>query len=262
MTNHVSRGSAGTGSETAGPATGPISRSVSEPVRRPVLRMRWEAVTYLHWDLDPSAVAAHLPSGLEPDTYEGRAYVGLVPFQMAGISFARRMPVPAGSFPETNVRTYVVGPDGGRGVFFHSLDVTRLLPTLVARSAYQLPYCWSRMTIDRRADRLAYHASRRWPQPRAANSDVIVRIGRRLEPSDITPLDDFLSARWSLYASTPRGRLLRARVDHDAWPLRAATLEYCRDDFVPAAGYVTDGPPVHVRYGGDVDVRVGPPVRL
>jgi uncharacterized protein len=89
-----------------------------------------------------------------------------------------------------------------------------------------------------------------------------VRIGRRLEPSDITPLDDFLSARWSLYASTPRGRLLRARVDHDAWPLRAATLEYCRDDFVPAAGYATDGPPVHVRYGGDVDVRVGPPVRL
>ena len=46
-------------------------------------------------------------------------------------------------FPETNVRTYVVGPDGRDGLWSFSLDAARLEPVLVARSTYALPYMWS-----------------------------------------------------------------------------------------------------------------------
>ena len=247
-----------------GPSRTPVVRSVAVPVVRPVMRMRWEALTYLHWDVDPDRLARELPPGLEPDVHDGRAWIGLIPFRMAAITIGRGLRLPFGSFPETNVRTYVVGPDGGRGVYFHSLDITHLAPTVVARTTYRLPYCWSRMTIGRRGDEVGYLARRRWPGPVGATSRVVVRVGDRLRADEVTPLDDFLSARWSLYETTPSGTILRASVDHDPWPLRQATLVSCDDGFVAAAGYpeLTGRTPTHVRYGGDVDVRVGPPRRV
>jgi hypothetical protein len=125
--------------------------------------------------------------GLEPDVHDGRAYVGLIPFRMARIGVGPAgVPLPQGRFPETNVRTYVVGPDGGRGVYFHSLDVTRLAPAVVARTTYRLPYCWSRMGIGSRGDRVAYRAWRRWPGPQGAQSHVVVEVGDRSPPSERT----------------------------------------------------------------------------
>ena len=246
------------------PGTEAITAECPVAVQRPLLRMRWEALTYLHWDLDPEVVAARLPPGLEPDLYDERAYVGLIPFRMARIGVGPAgVPLPHGRFPETNVRTYVVGPDGVRGVFFHSLDVTRLAPAVVARATYRLPYCWSRMGIGRRGAQVAYRAWRRWPGPGHARSHVIVEVGAPLTATERTELDDFLSARWSLYEALPGGSIVRARVDHSPWLLRSARLVHLADDLVAAAGYPPSlAPPSHVRYGGDVEVRVGPPRRV
>jgi uncharacterized protein YqjF (DUF2071 family) len=245
-------------------STEPIQPTPTAAVARPLLTMRWEALTYLHWAVAPEQVARLLPAGLEPDLHDGRAYVGLVPFRMAGIGLGpARVPLPQGTFPETNVRTYVVGPDGGRGVYFHSLDITRWAPTLVARLGYRLPYAASRMRFEQRGDRLAYLAERQWPAPRGARSHVVVELGEHLTDAERTPLDDFLSARWSLYVATPRGHVLRARVDHGPWPLRTARVRHLDDELVAAAGYdLGDRQPDHVLAGGDVDVTVGPPRRV
>ncbi len=234
------------------------------PVVRPLLLMRWQALTYLHWALDPALVAARLPAGLVPDESGGRAYVGLVPFEMAGIRLGPgRLPLPQGRFPETNVRTYVIGPDGGRGVYFHSLDITRLAPVVVARLGYQLPYTFSQMRLARRGDRLAYRATRRWPAPRGASSHVIVEVQQPLGPDDTTELDHFLSARWSLYTALPGGAIWRARVDHAPWKLHAARVRHLDDELVAAAGYPTGlGEPDHVRVADAVTVRVGAPRRV
>lgn len=239
--------------------TEPIQPTPTAPVQRPLLRMRWEALTYLHWAVPAEVVARLLPEGLVPDLHRGSAYVGLVPFRMAGIGLGPTgVPLPQGTFPETNVRTYVVGPDGGRGVYFHSLDITRWAPTAVARLGYRLPYAASSMRLERRGDRLAYLAERRWPAPRGARSHVIVEVGEPVAEHERSELDDFLSARWSLYVATPRGHLLRARVDHGPWPLRRARLCHLDDDLLAAAGYALGGrPPDQVLVGGDVDVSVG-----
>lgn len=246
------------------PLNEPIDRIPTARVPYPVMCMRWEMLTYLHWDLDPDVVAANLPEGLEPDIHDGRAFVGLVPFRMASIGLGPPgMPLPRSTFPETNVRTYVVGPDGGEGVYFHSLDITYLASTAVARTVYQLPYCWSSMHIGTRGDRVGYLARRRWPVPRGASSRVVVEVDATLGESQFTPLDEFLTSRWSLYEVGPRGAVIRARVDHGPWPMREARVEVCEDEFVGAAGYDLRGrAPMHVRYGGDVDARVGPPRRV
>ena len=45
-------------------------------------RQRWSDLLFAHWKVDAQAVQATLPSGLFADTFEGEAYVGIVPFFM------------------------------------------------------------------------------------------------------------------------------------------------------------------------------------
>ena len=254
-----------------------IDDTVSGPARSPeppdepptpLLRMRWEELTYLHWDVEPEHVAALLPRGLEPDIVEGRAWVGLVPFRMAGIRLAlpdpRGLPLPWSTFPETNVRTYVRGPDGGRGVLFHSLDVPYAAPTAVARLGFRLPYCTSRMRIGRRGRRVGYLAERRWPRPQhPVRSRVVVEVGDEVDTASRDPLDIALPAQWALYTPDPTGGLLRVDVHHPAWRLHAARVEALDDGLVAEAGYRdVDRPPVHVRWAQAVDVLVGAPRRV
>jgi uncharacterized protein YqjF (DUF2071 family) len=235
-----------------------------------LLRMRWEALTYLHWDVAPEMVQVVLPDGLRPDVIDGRAWVGLIPFRMAGIRLGvddRSIPLPWSTFPETNVRTYVIGPDGGRGVYFHSLDIPLLAPTLVARLGFRLPYCDAAMHLSERGDRVGYLARRRWPATRSgvtgASSRVIVRIGGRVAHEELTALDVLLSAQWALYTEGPAGSILKVDVRHEPWRLRTASVEVLTDELVAAAGYDLGGrPPVHVRHADPVEVRTGAPRRV
>lgn len=237
----------------------PITALPPVRIERPVMRMDWRVLTYLHWPVAPEAVAAHLPDGLAPDLHDGRAWVGLVPFDMRDVrppGVPRGIPW-VGSFPETNVRTYVVGPDGGRGVWFHSLDITRAAAVAVARLGYALPYHWGSMGIARDGRRFTYTADRRWEGRAASRIEVEVEAPLD-EPTD---LDAFLANRWLLYATGPAG-LVRARVDHGPWPLHAASVVALDDDLVAAAGYEVEGPPEHVRFSPGVDVAVGLPERI
>ena len=233
-----------------------------------LLTMRWTDLTYLHWDVEPDSVAPLLPAGLEPDLVDGRAWVGLVPFRMAGIRLgAARRPLPWSTFAETNVRTYVIGPDGRRGVYFHSLDVPVVAPTVVARLGFRLPYCTSAMTISRRGERIGYLARRRWPAAEGrdgpARSHVIVRVGAAVPTVDESVRDVAMSARWALYTEAPGAGLLKVEVRHDAWQLYEADVETLDDELVAEAGYHLDGrAPVHVRHAAPVDVRVGRPRRV
>jgi hypothetical protein len=163
-----------------------------------------------------------------------------------------------GTFPETNVRTYVRGPDGRPGVWFDSLDVTRLVPVVVARVSYRLPYVWSKMSIAAEGDRMTYTARRRWPGPKGARSSLTVKRGDLIPPSGVTSLEHFLTARWGLFTHL-RSRLAYAPVDHPQWPLEQATLEAIDDELVTAAGYPAPfGQPL-VHYSTGVDVRIGLP---
>ena len=105
------------------------------------MKQQWRDLAYIHWAYEPAVVQALLPEGIEVDTFDGKAWVGLIPFSMRNISFPLIPPVPYfGSFPEVNVRTYVKR-NGVPGVWFFYLDVNRLIPAVVARTTYFIPYC-------------------------------------------------------------------------------------------------------------------------
>ncbi|WP_441248008.1 YqjF family protein [Kitasatospora sp. McL0602] len=243
--------------EPAEPAE-PVTPDAPRATPYPLLTQSWLDLAFLHWPVDPAAVAPLLPPGTRPDTVDGVSYVGLVAFRMHRIGWLGLPGLPyLGSFPETNVRLYSVDSSGRRGVVFRSLDATRLLPVLVARAGFRLPYVWSRMDVRRAGDTIRYASTRRWPGPRGARSRITVRIGEPID--EPTELEHFLTARWGLHAGY-FGRELYLPNTHPRWPLHRAELVDCEEDLLVAAGLATPAAaPVSVLYSPGVPVRFGLP---
>ena len=185
------------------------------------MTQRWETLTFLHWSFSAGQVQRLLPTGLTVDAFDGRAWVGLVPFSMHVGLPGTPSPPWAGRFAETNVRTYVTDRFGRPGIWFFSLDAARLGAVLTARSTYRLPYFWSRMRVTRDGDVVRYDCTRGWPGPRGARSRVEVEIGDAYAADELTELDHFLTARWRLFSVSRKG-LRYAHAQHDPWPLRRA----------------------------------------
>jgi hypothetical protein len=219
------------------------------------MRMDWLDLTFVHWRYSTVEVQRLLPPWLSVQTFDGSAWVGLVPFDM-------RVRPPVGpnlpwlsAFPETNVRTYVRAADGSTGIWFFSLDAGRLPAVMAARSAYRLPYFWSDMSVERDGDEVAYRSRRRWPGPSGARADLTVLAG---EPVEIGPLEDFLTMRFAVFAPTPLVRTA-TRVEHEPWPLRTATVVSLEQDVVQVAGLpAPKGDPL-VHFSPGVSVRTAAP---
>jgi uncharacterized protein YqjF (DUF2071 family) len=229
-------------------------------IERPVMLHRWERLSFLHWSFAPDAVQRLLPPWLTVETFDDKAWVGLVPFFMR-VATPRVRSIPwVSEFCETNVRTYARDPDGRSGIWFFSLDAARLGAVVTARATYRLPYFWSRMRIDESPHRIAYSCRRRWPGPRGAHSDVALDLGEPYHTEDLTAFDHFLTARWTLF-SVRGARFRFARAFHEPWPLRRATATRCDDELLRAADLPgNDGAPI-VHYSDGVDVRIGRPER-
>jgi len=223
-------------------------------IKRPVMYQDWRDLTFLHWRYEPDVVQKLLPTGLTVQTFDGSAWIGLVPFVMDRVRFPGVPAVPWMSrFPETNVRTYVSGPDGSEGIYFFSLDAARLPAVLTGRWTYRLPYVWSRMSVAASPTRFRYASARRWPGPRGARCDAVVTRGTPVTPG---PLEYFLTYRFRLY-STVGGRLVHALAAHGPWDLDTGTLESLDESVLAAAGLppAAGEPLVHTTSG--VSVRIG-----
>ena len=235
------------------------------PVRRAIMKQGWYDLAYIHYRYSVEEVASILPTGLEVDVCDGSAWVGLIPFSMRGIGVPGLPAVPyLGSFPEVNVRTYV-RRNGVPGVWFCSLDINRLLPTVVARTTYTLPYCFGRASNKRVGDELITTVERRWPRSvDAASTRIRLKIGDRI--SVPSPLEVFLSARWGLYTTTRGGSLRYAPISHAPWQLQRAEIVSLDDSLITAAGFLApslakNGEP-NVMFSSGLPVRVGLPKRV
>jgi len=213
----------------------------------------------LHWRYPAEEVQRLLPDGVEVETFDGTAWVGLVPFQMkVDVPFAPEMRRFL-HFPETNVRTYVRGRSGKPGVWFFSLEASSLPAVVTARAGYQVPYFWSAMSLDQTGSRLRYITERRrWPRPAGASSHVEIEVGDPFESDEAGELDHFLTARWALYGSFG-GWINYATMFHEPWPLHHATLIRCDDQLVTASGLSQPDTEPLVHYSPGVSVRCGWP---
>lgn len=224
------------GAAGAGPNVDPVAPGVCPHfVRRPFMDQDWLGLSFLHWRYRPEDVQRLLPCGLSVETCEGPAWVGLVPFLL-------RVRVPAGPalpwvgvFPETNVRTYVRGPDGHSGIWFFSLEAPRRLAIRVARRSFHLPYHLAAMEMHRDASTRTYASWRLAAPDRGASSRARVTLGAPIPPQSVTALEHFLTARWRLYAPV-EGGIGTALVEHTPWRLWRSTAQDVDARLLVAAG--------------------------
>jgi len=190
--------------------------------------MAWHDLLFMHWPVDASQVKVQLPDGLELDTFDGQAWIGVVPFRMSGVSLRWLPDLPwLSRFPELNVRTYVTGPDGRKGVWFFSLDATNPIAVRGARWLYHLAYVDA--NIDFKKDRgcdcgswIMYQSHRTDSKYPAASLKVEYRGLGEVRKAQRGTLEDFLTNRYSLYSANQNGQLYRGDVAHDPWELQDA----------------------------------------
>ena len=189
------------------------------PERPWIMRQVWKDLLFLHWLVSPDTLRPHLPEGLDLDLFDGQAWIGIVPFEMQGVT-ARGFPAPKTlcDFPELNVRTYVVR-DGIPGVWFFSLDVNKALPVWAANTFFHLPYFKADMSVDRDGQTVQYRHQR---------GELCFEASYRpLENANPVPqggFEEWSTSRYCLYAQSKKGSMYRGPIHHSPWPLQPAEV--------------------------------------
>jgi len=226
------------------------------PARAHVMHQRWESLLFLHWHWDAAEIQRTLPPGLFVDTFQGDAWLAIVPFYMRGIRPRLCPAVPGISdFLEVNVRTYVHDHQGRPGVWFYSLDCNQPLAVWTARTFFHLPYQHARMKAEISDGCIDYHCKRRG-EPAA--SHFRYRIAAESQAAEPGSLAFFLAERYLLFSWTPRG-IRCGQVNHLPYPLAEASLEAWDVNPLLQAGFPDpQRPPDHIFGSSGVDVAVYP----
>lgn len=184
-----------------------------DPDRNPVMTQRWSDLLFVHWEFPKQRLQQALPPGLFVDTFEERAFLGIIPFRMRQVAPSFLFPVPWISyFLELNVRTYVHDEEGIPGVWFFSLDANQPLAVAIARRWFHLNYQHASMNARRFEGEWFYHCQRRGKTEVAF---YVYPFPTETQNAAPETLDFFLLERYFLYSYDSRkGQLYRGQVAH------------------------------------------------
>jgi uncharacterized protein YqjF (DUF2071 family) len=186
--------------------------------------MTWRDLLFAHWAVPADIVRPLLPPSLDLDLFDGRAWVGAVPFLMENTTPRFVPPIPGlHAFPELNLRTYVTAQEKP-GVWFFSLDAGQKLAVRAARAFFHLPYFDAEFEI-RTGQEVVYRARRTHRGAPAASFDATYRPTGHVYRSTPGGLDSFLTDRYCLYSADKNGAVHRCEIDHEPWPLQPAEAE-------------------------------------
>ena len=245
----------------------------------PLMHQNWGKLLFMHWPIGADVLRPLIPAQLSIDTFDGSAWIGVVPFTMWGIRASLLPSIPwISAFHELNVRTYV-HYQGVPGVWFFSLDAASRLAVSVARRFYHLPYFNAEMDLGQNGNTIDYSSERvdtltygeffrperagfpadldvhRFRDRARAKLNVNWTIGEPLPPSKPDSLAFFLTERYCLY-SLRRGQIYRSRIFHAPWPLRSATVNSYQSTMDESLGLsvLTDIPLLHYAQSIAVDI--------
>lgn len=222
-----------------------------------VLSMRWECLLFLHWKWDPAEIQKTLPSGLQVDTFDGAAWLGVVPFFMRRVH-PRGLPcVPwLSDFLEVNVRTYVIDPTGVPGVWFYFLLCNQPVAVELARKSFHLNYLHARLAADTEVGNSARFS---WDEPGRGRAFFHGRESGSSAPAPPESLEFFLVERYVLFSADRRQRIHSGRVHHAPYEIAPAHAETW--SFRPAASLGFPDPlrpPDHTRIARPIHVHAWP----
>jgi len=185
--------------------------------------MEWRDVAFAHWRIDPARIEPALPPGLLLDTFDGAAWISVVPFRIMGVH-PMGTPVMPGfaDVRELNLRTYVrVGER--RAVYFFSLDAASWLAVRAARVTTGLPYFDAAIDMSE-SDGVFTYESRRTHrgEPHVRFRATYRPLGGEIlvPPNSLVA---FLHERYHFFVER-RGRIVRGDITHAPWQLQSVAF--------------------------------------
>ena len=220
------------------------------------LAMGWRDLLLENWQINPVEMESHLPPALTLDTFDGDAWLSVIPFVNIAVR-PRGVPASLGTrIPELNVRTYV-SYDGYPGVYFFSLDADGLATVLGARLLHWLPYYYASISVDRQ-DVVQFRSQRRHPGARAAMYELTYQPSSDPYQAHEDPLAEFLFERYRLFTESPDGSIRYTSVTHKPWVVQTADASVETNTIAYATGFdVAIHDPVRY-YSSGVDVVAHP----
>ncbi len=226
------------------------------------MAQRWNDLLFAHWPIPSGEMMRLLPAGLEVDTFDGYAWVGVVPFWMDLVRTRavgeRCVTFPGtGTFCELNLRTYVRSRITGlRGVYFFSLDAASALAVSGARMLFHLPYFFASMRRQIESDGTVEYRSSRLLTGRSVRFKARYRgLGEVASPSRDGTLEHFLTERYCLFTQVA-GQVQVGHIHHLPWPLEPAEAEIVLNELPAAHGITLPGRPPVLHFARKLDVYI------
>jgi uncharacterized protein len=224
-----------------------------------LMTQSWHNLLFAHWRVDAAEIRSLVPTAFDLDLFNNEAWLGIVPFYMTNVGLRGVPSLPwLSSFPELNVRTYV-RVDNRPGVYFFSLDAGRRLAVEAARRVLNLPYFLAAMSIEGRADAVAYRSGR--TQDRAVFKATYGPTEPAFTASEGS-LEYFLTERYCLYHQTRRGAPYRLEIHHPPWSLQLAQATIETNTMAAVNRVAISGPPALLHFARRQDVITWAPTYL
>jgi uncharacterized protein YqjF (DUF2071 family) len=181
-------------------------RTIGMPEEPWLLYQQWRRVLFFHWHFDAEVISPLLPSGLEIDTIDGRAWISIVLFSVYH-THPRHLPsmAPVSNFDEVNLRTYVVC-NSIPGIHFLDIKANNQIQVWLNKTI-GLPYRMSRINATSKDYKL---------KSKNIAADIKYQEGSAI--ANKTYLDRWLTERYCTYQQTETG-LYMYPIHHIEWPL-------------------------------------------
>lgn len=220
------------------------------------MRQIWHNLLFAHWSVPPAQIRRLIPECFEIDTFEGDAWIGVVPFTMSDVGL-RGLPA-LKPFPELNVRTYVRPKDGPPGVWFFSLDAESKLAVWAANSFFHLPYFFAHMSAQLTDDTVTYTSRRFQHAMPEARLEAVYKPNDSVFHAEAGSLESWLTDRYCLYTVDRSGRPKVGHIHHAPWPLQRADAQIKLNSMASAAGIELPEKEPHLLYAERLDVAIWP----
>ena len=220
------------------------------------MKQVWNSVLFAHYPVDPVKLKKLMPEQLPLDTFNGMAWVGIVPFYITGLR-GRGIPQIPGTnrFPELNVRTYVT-IDGKPGIYFFSLDAMNSLAVQVARTFLHLPYVYADMSVKEDGFLVEYESKRKSKlEPKLVCS--YKPVSESYYPAKGSFVE-WMAERYCLYTVDDKGKILRGEILHPPWLLHDAQANFYLNTMLSKQGIEVENDEAILHFSQRKEVKIWP----
>ncbi len=213
-----------------------------------IISMNWSNVMFLNLEVEENSIRRHIPKEFEIRTYNSKAYITLVFFNLESPGL-KSLNVPI-SFSEFNIRTYVRYKTY-QGIYFLTLDVKNKLIPMCVNNIFKLNYNNTFLSYETKN----YSKNAVWVNKKyyIDNFYIEFEVGKSMKDSSYS---NFITENY-LYISKNKDSIYYNKVYHKKW-----NLNYVNVQSISEFSLFEQNKIHSVFYCDKLKVRTGFPVRL